>query len=122
MNKLITLFILFAIAMGCQQKYPGVPKSYHTLLDSAIVKAGENAAELQIALAESPESQKEGMAFLISYMPQSDLESLSAAFLLENTEYAYKARDKYSWCAALPDSVFFNEVLPYANISEDRDA
>lgn len=122
MNKLVILITVVAFAFGCQQKYPGVPKTYHTLLDSALAKAGENAAELQKALTEAPGEQKEGMAFLISYMPQRDLTSLKAGFLLENAEYAYKAREKYAWCAALPDSVFFNEVLPYANISEERDA
>lgn len=121
MNKLVLLLVLVAIAFGCQQKYPGVPKTYYTLLDSAFVNAGDNASELQKALTEAPDEQTEGMAFLISYMPPRDLVSLTADFLLENTAYAYKAREKYSWCAALPDSVFFNEVLPYANISEDRD-
>lgn len=112
-----TLFILWS----CQAKYPGVPVFYHTLLDSALVKAGENAVELQKALTEAPTEQKEGMAFIISYMPQRDLTTLTGEFLLENSEYAYKAREKYSWCAALPDSIFFNDVLPYAIISENRD-
>jgi len=121
MSKLVTLIILATVFCGCQLKYPGVPKTYHTLLDSALVKAGENEAELQKALAETPKEQKEGMAFIISYMPERDLTTLKADFLLENSEYAYKAREKYAWCAALPDSFFFNEVLPYANISENRD-
>jgi len=121
MKKLAFLFILFALAWGCQTKYRGVPKTYHALLDTAFSKAEENTPELQKALAEAPEAQKEGMAFLISYMPERDLTTLKADFLLENTEYAYKAREKYAWCAALPDSIFFNEVLPYANISENRD-
>lgn len=122
MNKLVTLIILAAFAFGCQPEYPEVPKTYHTLLDDAFSKAGENAAELQRALSETPKEQKEGMAFIISYMPESDLTTLKADFLLENSEYAYKAREKYAWCKALPDSIFFNEVLPYANISEKRDA
>lgn len=121
MNKLILLVIISLGFWSCQSKYPGVPESYHVLLDSAFVNAGENVTEIQKALNEAPKDQKEGMAFIISYMPKRDLTSLSAAFLLENSEYAYKAREKYSWCAALPDSVFFNEVLPYANISETRD-
>jgi hypothetical protein len=121
MNKLILLLFLIGAFWGCQSKYPGVPGSYHVLLDSAFVKAGENAGEIQKALNEAPPEQKEGMAFIIGYMPRRDLTTLNAAFLLENSEYAYKAREKYSWCAALPDSVFFNEVLPYANISETRD-
>lgn len=121
MKKLIILLISLSTFWICQPKYPGVPESYYALLDSAFVKAGSNASELQKALSEVPEDQKEGMAFIIGYMPVRDLTTLSAEFLLENSEYAYKAREKYAWCAALPDSVFFNEVLPYANISENRD-
>ncbi|MDO8951238.1 MAG: transglutaminase-like domain-containing protein, partial [Draconibacterium sp.] len=121
MKKLILVLAIISVFFGCQSKYRGVPEFYHTLLDSALVKAGENVVELQTALAEVPKEQKEGMAFIISHMPQRDLTTLTAAFLLENSEYAYKAREKYSWCAALPDSIFFNEVLPYAIISENRD-
>ena len=119
----IQILLLLAVVLfsSCQPKYPGVPEFYNTLLDSAFVKAGDNAAELQKALAEVPLEQKEGMAFIISHMPKRDLTTLTAALLLENSEYAYKAREKYPWCAALPDSIFFNEVLPYANISETRD-
>lgn len=121
MNKLIFLLTIISVFGGCQSKYPGVPEFYHAFLDSAMVKAGENAVEIQTALAEVPKEQKEGMAFIISYMPKRDLATLTATFLLENSEYAYKAREKYQWCAALPDSIFFNDVLPYANISENRD-
>lgn len=121
MNKLIFILAINLVFFSCQSKYRGIPEFYHTLLDSALVKAGENAAELQKALSEVPHGQKEGMAFIISYMPKRDLTTLTAEFLLENSEYAYKAREKYPWCAALPDSIFFNEVLPYAIISENRD-
>ena len=121
MNKVILFLLICGLFGSCQNKYPGVPVFYNTLLDSAFVKAGENSLELQTALKEAPKEQKEGMAFIISYMPKRDLTTLSSAFLLENSEFAYKAREKYPWCASLPDSIFFNEVLPYANISETRD-
>ncbi|MFV0267913.1 MAG: transglutaminase domain-containing protein [Draconibacterium sp.] len=121
MNKLLLYVTTLILAVACQSKYPGVSEEYHTLLDSALVKAGENAAELQKALAEAPAEEKEGMAFLISYMPERDLTTLTADFLLENNQYAYKAHREFPWCAALPDSIFLNEVLPYANISENRD-
>ncbi len=121
MNKIVPFIFLMAIISGCQSKFPGVPQTYHSLLETAFIKAADNATELQKALKEAPNEQKEGMAYIISYMPERDLTTLKADFLLENSEYAYKARKKYNWCAALPDSVFFNEVLPYANISENRD-
>ena len=121
MKRLIIPLSILIILSSCSSEYSGIPEYYHSLLDSALVKAGDNAAELQMALDESPKDQKEGMAFIISYMPERDLTSLKADFLLENAEYAYKAREEFPWCRELPDSVFFNEVLPYANTSEDRD-
>lgn len=121
MTKWLISLLVVAFLWNCQPEYPGVPEKYHKLLDAAFSKAGGNEDQLRLALAEAPEQQKEGMAFLISYMPDRDLTTLSSDFLLENVEYAYKARAKYAWCAALPDSVFFNEVLPYANVSEERD-
>lgn len=117
----LTILALMVVLFGCQSKYPGVPDSYHSLLDSALKRSGENAEELKKALNDSPKDQREGMAYLISYMPERDLTTLKSGFLLENLEYAYKARNKYSWCKSLPDSIFFNEVLPYANITENRD-
>ena len=122
MKKILLSLFSIALLISCNTKYSGIPDSYHSLLDSAMVKAGENAIELQLALEESPKDQKEGMASIISYMPERDLTSLKADFLLENAEYDYKAREEFPWCAELPDSVFFNEVLPYANTSEDRDS
>lgn len=121
MKNLFAIVVVCTLVFSCQSPYPGVPDLYNNLLDSALVKAGDNRAELEKALAETPKEQKEGMAFLISYMPQRDLTSLKADFLLENTEYAYRAREEFSWCRDLPDSIFLNEVLPYANTSEDRD-
>ncbi len=121
MCRLLILFSIVLQSWGYNSTYKGVPKHYYSLLDSAMVKAGDNSSELLKAIEEAAKPQKEGMAFLISYMPERDLVSLTADFLQENLEYAYLARDKYPWCSELPDSIFFNEVLPYANITETRD-
>ena len=58
MNKIVLIFATCSILWSCQSKYPGVPEAYHTLLDSAFVKAGENAIEIQKALNETPKEQK----------------------------------------------------------------
>ncbi|GAA4303066.1 transglutaminase domain-containing protein [Aestuariibaculum suncheonense] len=121
MKHLILSLIITTTLLGCQSKYPDVPENYYALLDSALVKANTNAPEILKALTDAPKNQKEGMAFLISYMPERDLISLKADFLLENAEYAYKARERFPWCKTLPDSIFFNEVLPYINVAETRD-
>ena len=115
-------FILFLCLIACSGgKYNNIPEKYHNLLDKALATAGNNAIELQTALAKAPAEQKEGMAFLISYMPERDLKELKADFLLENSAYAYKAREQYSWAKQIPDSIFFNEVLPYVSLNEKRE-
>jgi len=121
MKKALIPLVLLSFIISCSTEYSGIPEKYHSLLDTAFLKAGDNAEELSLALSGSPRAQKEGMAFIISFMPERDLISLKADFLLENAKYAYKARNEFPWCAELPDSIFLNEVLPYANTTEDRD-
>ena len=119
--KHLPLLFLLALAACSGEKYPGVPTGYHDLLDDAFSRAGRNADALRRTLANTPEEQREGMAYLIAYMPDSDLVSLPAQLLADNVAYAYRAREEFPWCAKLPDSVFLAEVLPYYNITESRD-
>ena len=42
--------------------------------------------------------------------------------LKENVAYACRVRSEFSWTKALPDSIFLNEVLPYAVVDETRDS
>ncbi|MED5578186.1 MAG: hypothetical protein VX757_11795, partial [Planctomycetota bacterium] len=60
-------------------------------IEVALEKSGDNRREIQLALDKVPESQVTGMKFLIVNMPLEDLRSLTAEFLLENCEYAYRA-------------------------------
>ena len=119
MKTWCVLFI--ACLLGCTTSYEGVPKQYTRLLNTAFQKAGEHAGELKKALENCPAGQKEGMAFLIAYMPERDLKTLTADFLLENVKYAYLAKENFVWAKELPDSIFFNEVLPYVSMNETRD-
>ena len=68
-----------------------------------------------------PLHQKAGMVFLIENMPQRDLQELTAEFLAENVALAYEARDAAPWGSLLPQDVFLNAVLPYAQVNERRD-
>lgn len=117
-------FVLLAFGLSaCSSgRYAGVPKEYHALIDRTIATAGDNAKELKKALKEVPRNEREGMAFLISYMPERDAKSLSADFLLENVQYAYKARAEFPWAKEVPDSVFLNDVVAYANLNENRES
>ena len=91
------------------------------LIESALERAGENRGEIQRALDTAPEPHRAAMRFLVAYMPDRDVTSLSADFLLENVELAYQAREATPWGKQIPEHIFFNDVLPYVSINERRD-
>ncbi len=90
-------------------------------VDKALGRAGDNRPEILAALRGAPAEQRKGMAFLVANMPERDLRSLKAAFLLENLALACKARKEVPWGARLTDEMFLDHVLPYANVDESRD-
>lgn len=120
--KSVLVLLAFGLSACSSGRYAGVLKGYHALIDRTIATAGDNAKELKKALKEVPRNEREGMAFLISYMPERDAKSLSADFLLENVQYAYKARAEFPWVKEVPDSVFLNDVVAYANLNENRES
>ena len=91
------------------------------VLEEALVRAGENRAQLEAALHEVTARERPGLEFLIRHMPAGDLTSLSEDFLVEHVRYAYKAWDRAPWKETVPEEYFFNNVLPYASINERRD-
>ena len=91
-------------------------------VEAALANAGENRSELEKALAQVPNEERIGLDFLLAHMPGSDLSSLKADFLLENLSLAYTVRRESAWGKSLPEEVFLNDVLPYANINERRDS
>lgn len=91
------------------------------LVVDALGRSGANRKELERALRDVPPPQREGVEFLIAHMPQRDLETLSAEFLLENTDFAYQAVKAAPWGARIPHEIFLNDILPYASINERRD-
>jgi predicted esterase len=91
-------------------------------VDEALARADKNRPELEKALYGAQAEHRKAMVFLIANMPDKDLRSLKADFLLDNVELTYKARKQVAWGSKVPDNVFFNDVLPYANVDEERDA
>jgi len=120
--KSVLVLLAFGLSACSSGRYAGVQKEYHALIDQTMNVAGDNAKELKKALKEVPRNEREGIAFLISYMPERDAKTLSAAFLLENVQYAYKARAEFPWAKEVPDSVFLNDVVAYANLNENRES
>lgn len=99
----------------------GSAGKYHALLDKALETSGTNQPELAKALESATPEMKEGVAFLISYMPERDLKTMKGDDLLSNVKLAYEARNRFAWAKSVPDSIFLNDVLPYASLNEERD-
>ncbi len=73
------------------------------------------------ALQKVPADQKAGLKFLLEHMPDGDRKSLDVDLVLENVDYAYKAWREAAWADRVSEELFFNQILPYANINERRD-
>jgi hypothetical protein len=122
--KLIVLLLFgfgFIYPSAGQKYLSGIPSEYKQSVKEAILKSGSNARQVISALEHAKKSEKKPVAFLLSTMPDRDLKSLSRDFILENVRTALLARKQFVWCRTLPDSVFLNEVLPYACLNETRD-
>ena len=90
-------------------------------VEAALSHSGTNKAELVKALEQTPGPARDGMQFLIANMPERDLKSLQADFLLENVSLAYKAAEEFPWASGVSQDLFLNNVLPYANVTERRE-
>jgi transglutaminase-like putative cysteine protease len=90
-------------------------------VENALAKAGANRAELTKALTSIPESQRDGLQFLVENMPEQDLQGLTANYLIENAKLAYDAIAAAPWAKDVPHDIFLNEILPYASLNERRD-
>lgn len=91
-------------------------------VSNALEQAGANRTQLQLALDSIDPAQLDAMEFLVANMPDRDLKSLTADFLVGNVRLAYVAREESPWGKSIPKEIFFNNVLPYANINERRDS
>jgi hypothetical protein len=92
------------------------------VVESRLTQAGTNRAELVKALNQVAVARREGLAFLVENMSAADLQSLSAEFLLGNLNLAYDGWEQARWHTNVTKELFFNDVLPYACLNEEREA
>lgn len=124
---------LFQQASGQQEsgqaatRLAGEPPSSKTpktdLLNQRLKEAGNNAAQLRLALEKCKSSDEETacLRFLIENMPKEDLQTLQGEFLIKNIRTALQARSDNAWSRKIPFDVFLNDVLPYASVNEKRE-
>lgn len=122
MKKQILSLLAIATLFSCSNPYSGVSPEIAEKAKTAIASVGgERASELTTTLKSTPESQRQGMAYLIGNMPKYDLDTLPVAILEESVEYGYKAREEFSWAKEVSEEIFLNEVLPYSSMDETRE-
>ena len=82
-------------------------------------------SEIEVFIAKAGEKYgdagRRAAWFLVDNMPARDRDTLSSEFLMENVSLALDARAKFPWAKAIPESIFLNDILPYASIDEPRD-
>ncbi len=87
--------------------------------------AGDNAPVLRAFAEEAAkafgDAGGKAAEFLVAGMPAGDLRSLSKEFLVENLRLAMQTRDAYPWSKQVPEALFLDCVLPYAQLDEPRD-
>ena len=115
----LTLVLLISTSFAQKQKLSEKSVDKANLLKMRIKQAGDNQSELKKAIKNVPSEHRQALEFLLLNMPDYDLKNLSAEFLLNNIRLAYQARETAPW--NISDQLFFNNVLPYANIDEPRD-
>ncbi len=120
-KNLLCMIVALTTLSVCSGQETPVDSRLSAGVIKALKTSGENKAEIAKALTLAPSVQRKGMKFLIEHMPETDLKTLKADFLLENVALAYKARAEFPWAKNVPEEIFFNDVLPYAVLNETRD-
>ena len=121
MRKEAPFFLLLAgLICSLSACTSGISTDYKQQLET-VLNQSSRADSLRLLLHKTPHDEQEAMAYLIAWMPQGDRDTMNLDLLKENVAYACRVRSEFSWTKALPDSIFLNEVLPYAVVDETRD-
>ena len=119
------LFLVIFLSLGnaisqTKNLKPSVPW-WSESVESSLKQSETNRPQLERALELASVNQREGIQYLLTYMPLRDLRSLSTEFLIDNLSMAYQVRQEISWTKGIPAEIFLNEVLPYASTTEPRE-
>ncbi|MBK9568322.1 MAG: transglutaminase domain-containing protein [Saprospiraceae bacterium] len=117
----ITFFFFCITIISCHTSKIPHANTDKVVLEKIYSRAGSNAENIKNVIQNVPKNQKPGALFLLNHMPEKDITTLTSEFISDQLNWAYVARDEFSWCRTLPDSVFYNEVLPYCSLDENRD-
>jgi len=91
-------------------------------IERALAAAGDNRGEIESALRSVPTAQRRALEWLIVHMPERDLRELRSDFLLQHCDAAWNAWRSAPWADAISEELFLDCILPYASITEPREA
>ena len=112
---------IMALLVALSAAFPSLATASEAL-EAALGKAGANRPQLEQALEGVPEDMRAAQRWLVERMPEADLRTLDARFLVANCVEAHAAWRASPWMEAVPEEVFLDNILPYANVNERRDA
>ena len=119
---LTSLITSLTLLVSCNDTYKNVSPELSQILETRIGELSPHRAEqINLSIANTPNDQREGAAFLYAYMPQHDLDTISVSMIEQTVEYAYKAREEFAWAKNVPEDIFLNDVLPYITMDETRE-
>lgn len=104
-----------------QQALARLAQGNERTASAALRRAGNNLPELHHAILSAPDAHLPAVAFLLVNMPDRDLQSVTAEYLLENTALAYDAWHNAPWHDQVTEQQFFQYILPFASLNERRD-
>jgi hypothetical protein len=108
----IILSVFFGLNLG-EPYLRGLDDDLVLKVKDALGKAGENSQELKEALFESHGKKRRAMAYLVSWMPASDLSTVTSEYLLENIELSFEAWEESGWKDQVDEELFLSYVLPH---------
>ena len=107
----------------CEAQIARLPLPYQSLVRTRLEEAGGHRGELVAAIeALDGEEALEAIAFLLAFIPERDLTTVSADLLAGHVEEAVAIRRTSPFCRDLPDEIFLNEVLPHIFVGERRES
>ena len=89
--------------------------------DEVLSRAGDNRSELESALTQLDGDYRADLIWLLEHMPQRDLETLDADFLIENVRLARDAWTEAPWHDQVDLELYRDAILPYASVNERRE-
>ncbi len=118
---MVGLLLTVVAVLGRVEDPPKAEAWWDARVESSLDRAPARRAVWVRALEATPPDQRPGMAYLVTDLPEGDLDKLDPSALSTNVAIAYQARKAVPWGSALPEDVFLDGVLPHRTLTEPFD-